>query len=186
MEVNTVNDIPNDIEALKAALIAAQIHALDVQSKLTTVESELAIERAQRSDDHALIAHLKLMIAKMKQDTFGPRSEKSQRLMDQMEFELEELEASATEDELAAEKATAKTTDVAAFSRKKPSRKPFADHHPRERVVVPGPTTCTCCGGSRLVKLGEDITETIESVPRTWKVIQTPDRHLKTTHVLTG
>ena len=93
--------------------------------------------------------------------------------MDQMEFELEELEASATEDELAAEKATAKTTDVAAFSRKKPSRKPFADHHPRERVVVPGPTTCTCCGGSRLVKLGEDITETIESVPRTWKVIQT-------------
>jgi len=173
MEVNTVNDIPNDIEALKAALIAAQIHALDVQSKLTTVESELAIERAQRSDDHALIAHLKLMIAKMKQDKFGPRSEKSQRLMDQMEFELEELEASATEDELAAEKATAKTTDVAAFSRKKPSRKPFADHHPRERVVVPGPTTCTCCGGSRLVKLGEDITETIESVPRTWKVIQT-------------
>ena len=71
MEVNTVNDIPNDIEALKAALIAAQIHALDVQSKLTTVESELAIERAQRSDDHALIAHLKLMIAKMKQDPFG-------------------------------------------------------------------------------------------------------------------
>jgi transposase len=29
-----------------------------------------------------------------------------------------------------------------------------------------------CCGG-RIVKLGEDITETLEVVPRQWKVIQT-------------
>jgi transposase len=180
MEMNAANDIPDDINALKAALIAARVHAVDVESRLTTVSqerdtvaSELATERAQRSDDQALIAHLKLLIAKMKQDKFGPSSEKSQRLLDQMEFQLEELEASATEDELAAEKVAAKATNVTAFTRKKPSRKPFADHHPRERVVVPGPTTCSCCGGSRLVKLGEDITETMESVPRTWKVIQT-------------
>jgi transposase len=180
MDVNAANDIPNDVDALKAALIAARVHAVDVESRLTTVSHErdavasaLATERAQRSDDQALIAHLKLLIAKMKRDKFGPRSEKSQRLLDQMEFQLEELEASATEDELAAEKAAAKATNVTAFTRKKPSRKPFADHHPRERVVVPGPTACSCCGGSRLVKLGEDITETIESVPRTWKVIQT-------------
>lgn len=180
MDVKAANDIPNDIDALKAALIAARVHAQDVESRLTVISherdavaGELASERAQRSDDQALIAHLKLVIAKMKREKFGPRSEKSQRLLDQMEFQLEELEASATEDELAAEKAAAKTTNVTAFTRKKPSRKPFADHHPRERVVVPGPTACSCCGGSRLVKLGEDITETIEVVPRTWKVIQT-------------
>jgi transposase len=39
--------------------------------------------------------------------------------------------------------------------------------------VVPGPVACSCCGGERLRKLGEDITETMESVPRSWKVIQT-------------
>jgi transposase len=172
MDLNVTHDIPDDIDALKAALIAAQIHAVDVQTKLTTVESELATERAHRSDDQALIAHMKLVIAKMKREKFGPRSEKSQRLLDQMEFQLEELEAAATEDELAAEKAAAKT-NVTAFTRKKPSRKPFPEHYPRERIVVPGSTSCSCCGGSRLVKLGEDITETIESVPRTWKVIQT-------------
>jgi transposase len=187
MEMNAINDIPNDIEALKAALIAARVHAVDVENRfaivsgerdeavtqLSSVSHELATERAQRSDDQALIAHMKLVIAKMKREKFGPRSEKSQRLLDQMEFQLEELEASATEDELAAEKAAQATTNVTAFTRKKPSRKPFADHHPRERVVVPGPTNCSCCGGSRLVKLGEDVTETLEVVPRTWKVIQT-------------
>jgi transposase len=187
MDVTATNDIPDDINALKAALIAARLHAADVESrfatvseerdeavtKLSSVTNELATEKAQRSDDQALIAHLKLLIAKMKQEKFGPRSEKSQRLLDQMEFQLEELEASATEDELAAETAAAKATSVTAFTRKKPSRKPFPDHYPRERVVVPGSTACSCCGGSRLVKLGEDVTETIECVPRTYKVIQT-------------
>ncbi|SCB52633.1 Transposase [Bradyrhizobium yuanmingense] len=86
-----------------------------------------------------------------------------------MELELEELEATATEDELAAERAAAKTQTVRSFERKRPSRQPFPDHLPRERVLVPGPVTCA----SRLSKLGEDITETLEVVPRQWKVIQT-------------
>jgi transposase len=68
--------------------------------------------------------------------------------------------------------AVAKTTTVAAFTRKRPARKPFPAHLPRERVIVPGPTACLCCGGGRLRKLGEDVTETLESIPRQWKVIQ--------------
>jgi transposase len=66
----------------------------------------------------------------------------------------------------------AKTTTVASFTRKRPARKPFPEHLSREQVVVPGTTTCVCCGGSRLRKLGETITETLESIPRQWKVIQ--------------
>ncbi|MGY3573309.1 transposase [Bradyrhizobium sp. USDA 4504] len=105
----------------------------------------------------------------------APRSERTARLLDQLELTLEELEVSATEDELAAEIAAARTsnaTTVASFTRQRPSRKPFPDHLPRERVIVPGPTSCACCGGSRLSKLGEDITETLEVVPKSWKVIQ--------------
>src|SRR5713101_4036048 len=41
-----------------------------------------------------------------------------------------------------------------------------------DRVVEPGPTACLCCGGARLRKLGEDVTETLEVIPRQWKVIQ--------------
>lgn len=46
------------------------------------------------------------------------------------------------------------------------------DHLPRERIVIPGPTACTCCGSTRLAKLGEDITATLEVIPRQWEVIQ--------------
>jgi transposase len=147
-----------DVEALKAALAIA--HA------------ELAEVRAQRSDDQALIAHLKLQIAKLNRERFGPHAERTARLLDQMELQLEELEASATADEIAAEVAAARTTTVAAFTRKRPARKPFPEHLPRERVVVLGPDACLCCGGARLSKLGEDITETLEVIPRQWKVIQ--------------
>src|ERR1039458_4389563 len=164
--MNLSLNIPDNIEALKAALVSAR-------TDLDEVRSELATTQARVSDDQALIAHLKLMIAKFNRDRFGPRSERTARLLDQMELQLEELEATATEDELAAEKACAQTTNVAAFTRKKPARKPFAAHLPRERVVIPGPTSCACCGGTNLSKLGEDITETLEVIPRQWKVIQT-------------
>jgi len=171
--------LPDDIETLKAALIAAQAESARVGSELasaqmhaTRVEGELVSARARSSEDQALIAHLKLIIAKLNRERFAPRSERTQRLVDQLELQLEELEATATEDELAAETAKAGVTEVAAFTRKRPSRKPFPDHLPRERVVVPGPSACPCCGGTRLSKLGEDITETLEVIPRQWKVIQ--------------
>jgi transposase len=150
--------LPDDIVALKVALLEAR--------------AEVASVRAQRSDDQALIAHLKLQIEKLNRDRYGPRSERSARLLNQLELRLEELEAAATEDELAAEMAVDRTTRVASFTRKRPSRKPFPAHLPRERMIVPGPTACACCGSARLSKLGEDITETLEVIPKSWKVIQ--------------
>ena len=57
--------------------------------------------------------------------------------------------------------------------RKRPSRKPFPAHVPRERVVIAVPEECPCCGSTKLSKLGEDITETLEVIPRQWKVVQT-------------
>lgn len=65
---------------------------------------------------------------KLRRESFGPRNERKARLIDQMELQLEELEATATEDELAAEKAAASsgdTTQVHAFTRKRLARKPF-------------------------------------------------------------
>ena len=52
-------------------------------------------------------------------------------------------------------------------------RQTFPEHLPRERVVIDPPTACECCGGNRLRKLGEDVTRTLEMVPRQWKVIET-------------
>jgi transposase len=158
-------DSTADIEALRAALAAERARAAHV-------EAELALARARNADDAATIARQNLEIAKLKRQIYGPRSERAARLIDQMELELEELEAAATEDEIAAEQAAAKTTTVTAFTRRRPSRQPFPAHLPRERVVVPGPTACDCCGSTHLRKLGETVTETLEVIPRRWKVIQ--------------
>ncbi len=161
----TREDLPEDIEALRAALLAERARA-------ARVEAELAVARARASDDTALIAHQRLQIEKLTRQLYGQHSERTARLLDQMELTFEELESSAAEDEIAAERATAKTTNVVAFTRKRPARHPFPAHLPRERVVEPGPTACLCCGSTRLRKLGEDITETLEVIPRQWKVIQ--------------
>ena len=113
----------------------------------------------------------KLLIAKLKREQYGQSSERGRKLIDQLELQLEELAASAAEAEAAAAE-PADGTAVSSFTRNKPVRAPFPAHLPRERVVVSGPSACPCCGG-RLAKLGETITETLEVVPRQWKVIQT-------------
>ncbi|GLR79050.1 IS66 family transposase (plasmid) [Azospirillum oryzae] len=157
---------PDDIASLRAALAQAEARA-------EAAEAEAARAKAMASNTEVLIASLKLEIEKLRRELYGIRSERKARLLDQLEFQLEELEATASEDELAAEQAAAKTTAVAAFTRKRPSRQPFPDHLPRERVVVPAPANCPCCGSDKLCRLGETITETLEVIPRQWKVIQT-------------
>ena len=158
--------LPDDVAALKAALIAERARRLEVAA-------ELAVARAKASEDMALIAAQKLRIAKLERQVYGQRSERSARLIDQLALEFEELETSATEDELAAELAVARTTTVRAFTRRRAERDTFPDHLPRERVVIDPPTACACCGGKRLRKLGEDVTQTLETTPRRWKVIET-------------
>jgi len=170
--VTTPETLPDDIAALQAALLAERQKRLEEVARATRIEAELAVAKAKASDDAALIAHQRLQIAKLTRQLYGQRSERSIRLLDQMELAFEELESSASEDEVAAERAVTKTTNVAAFTRKRPARQPFPAHLPRERVVEPAPTECPCCGSARLRKLGEDITETIEVIPRQWKVIQ--------------
>ena len=165
-------DLPKDVAALKAALIAERTKRIDDAARTARVEAELAVAKAKASDDEALIAHQRLQIEKLTRQLYGQHSERTVRLLDQMELAFEELESSASEDEIAAERAAAKTTNVVAFTRKRPARQPFPEHLPRERVVEPGPAACHCCGSTRLRKLGEDITETLEVIPRQWKVIQ--------------
>ena len=137
------------------------------------LEAALAASQARVSAAEAQIASLTLMIEKLRRALYGSRSERKERLLDQLELALADLTADASEDDPAAEKAAAKTTEVKGFVRCKPVRKPFPEHLPRERVVVPGPTACACCGSERLSKVGEDVTETLEVIPRRWKVIQT-------------
>jgi transposase len=152
---------PDDIDALRAALAAEQLARREAEARASGAE--------------AMVAHLKLLIAKLKHDKYGASSERGRKLLDQLELELGELVAAASEDATKAEKAAGEEgrgRRPDSPPRGQPVRAPLPAHLPRERVVLPGPTACPCCGG-RLSKLGEDITETLEVEPIKWKVIQT-------------
>ena len=140
---------PDDIAALRAALAAEQLARREAEARASGAE--------------AMVAHLKLLIAQLKRDKYGASSERGRKLIDQLELELGELVAAASEDATKAEDAAAKDGPAAALTsraRSQPVRAPLPAHLPRERVVMPRPTACPCCGG-KLSKLGEDITETL-------------------------
>ena len=147
--------LPDDIETLRAALAAERAARQSAEERATGAE--------------AMIAHLKLLIVKLQRDRFGPTSERSWKLLEQLELQLEELEADAAE---ADGEPIEPPGRVPHPVRARPVRGPLPAYLPRERVVISGPTACPCCNG-RLVKLGETITETLEVIPRQWKVVQT-------------
>src|SRR5579864_912756 len=188
------DDLPSDLASAQAALLIerealraerearlrAEVERDATAAKVTLIQAEAinwqaeaANARAELSDNEALIAHLELRIEKLKRELYGPRSERTARLIEQLELELEELVTTASEDELAAQAAAAKAQSVRAFTRKRPVRKPWPDDIERERVVIEAATTCACCGGSRLAKIGEDVTKTLEEIPRRFKLIET-------------
>lgn len=160
------NAVPDDIAALKEALAVERAKGLEIAA-------ELAVARAKASEDEALIAQQRLQIAKLKHQIYGQRSERSAWLIEQLALTFEELKADATEGELARNEPWRRRRRCGGFTRKRAERQTFPEHLPRERVVIEGPTACECCGSNRLRKLGEDVTRTLEVVPRQWKVIRT-------------
>ena len=127
-----------------------------LRAELAATKAELARSNAVVSASEAMISGLKLEIAILKRDKYGRSAERTARLIDQLELQLEEMETTAAEDAIRAEQASEKTTKVAVFERRKPVKKPFPEHLPRERVVVEAPSACACCGSDRIAKMGED------------------------------
>jgi transposase len=137
---------------------------LSGESRASALESE-AKHRA------LLIEKLKYMIAKLRHERFGQSSERG-AILEQLELKLADLQEDASEaDTVAQLDAVEAKIAVRSFERRAPARRPLPAHLPRERVIYPVPSACPCCGGV-LHKIGEDVTETLELVPRHWKVIQ--------------
>jgi transposase len=151
------DSLPDDIIALKAIVRAERA-------------ARLAAE-AEAQARTLLIEKLKITIKKLRHEQFGQSSERGS-LLDQLELQLADLEENTAQAETAAQLAAAETITVTSFERRPPARRPLPAHLPRERIVYPAPAVCPCCGNSRLRKIGEDVTETLELIPRQWKVIQ--------------
>jgi transposase len=148
------DSLPDDIATLKAMLVAERAARL--------------VAEADAQARMLLIEKLKLTIRKLRHERFGQSAERGS-LLDQLELQLADLEADAAQAEAIA--GASEMVSVAPFARRRPARGLLPAELPRERIVYPAPSTCPCCGGI-LRKIGEDITEMLELVPRQWKVIQ--------------
>jgi transposase len=125
-------------------------------------------QHEQLLSHHNEIEHLKLLIAKLRRMQFGRKSEKLERQIEQLELKLEEL---------ASAKAVAASDSVVGFVAQasslvtKPARQPLPEHLPREvKTYAPPEQVCTC--GGRLRPLGEDVSELLEWVPGSFKVLR--------------
>lgn len=149
------DSLPTDLKAAHAMILA-----LEAEAKARLLEIE----------------KMKFTIAKLRHEQYGRSSERSDAILEQFEMKLADLEENASQAEaaaqLAAAEAAASKIAVKPFERRKPARRPLPAHLPRERVIEPAPSACSCCGGTQLRKIGEDITETLEVIPRQWKVVQ--------------
>jgi transposase len=156
-----IDSLPDDVETLKALVIAERVRAANAEAQARALA--LHVEK------------MKFEIARLRHETYGQSAERG-ALLEQLELHLADLEETASQSETAAQIAAVAAAwekiAVVAFERRKPARRPLPDHLPRERVVYPGPTACPCCGGEALRKIGEDVTEMLEVIPRQWKVIQ--------------
>lgn len=157
-------DLPDDIAALKAMLLASEARAARIEAYAAQSEARAAHLAAELSTRTAEIEHLKLVLAKLRRMQFGRKSEKLDQQIEQLELQLEDLEA---------EEAVAEAqAPMEIAPRKRAERKPLPPHLPREnRVLVPASQACPDCGG-KLKHLSEDVSEQLEYVPASFRVIR--------------
>jgi len=164
-------DLIRTHEQQQASLIAAydeeirRLEAeLDAQRQALSEQAEELDSRSER------IEHLKLMVEKFRHMMFGRKSEKLVLKLEQMEFELEEDETTQAEAEALDERVSPRKE-----AKPRSERKPLPEHLKREEVIhKPDTDCCPDCGGG-LRHFGDDISEQLEYVPESFKVI----RHIR-------
>jgi transposase len=157
-----------DLIQQQASLVTAY------DEEIRRLEAELDAQRqtlSEQADEldsrRARIEHLKLMVEKFRHMIFGRKSEKLVLKLEQLEFELEEDETTQAEAEAIAERVSPRKE-----AKTRSERKPLPEHLKREeKMHNPDSDCCPDCGGG-LRHFGDDVSEQLEYVPESFKVIR--------------
>jgi transposase len=162
------DDLPDDIATLRRMLIAER-------EARTTQAVELDAAKAGLVSKTLEIEKLKVQLARLRRQQFGRSSEKIDRIIEQLELMLDELETEAAVGPVAADSSAAADADESAAARRKsPGRRPLPEHLPRREIVHTPDCTCPACGGA-MRKVGEDVSEVLDYIPGRFEVI----RHIR-------
>lgn len=146
-----LSSLPSEVRALIEAQAATIVRQ----------DAELVVQRDT-------IAAMRLQLERLRRMQFGRSSEKIAAEIAQLTLALEDLETGAVRREEPVGNAAA---DAAGASREAPARRPLPDHLPRMTVTHEAACACPQCGGA-LRRLGEDVTEILDYVPASFRVIR--------------
>jgi len=180
--------LPRDTRTLRRMLSEKEVLLIERERIIAEKETQLAerdrviaVRDAELYAKTLQIEHLKTQLAVLRRARFGRSSEKLDREIEQLEFVLGELEESVAESNARTEQARQErasparakaSTSAQPADRKPGGRKPLPAHLPREQVIHQPPPACVCCGGNVLRKIADDLTEVLEYVPSSFKVMQ--------------
>ena len=181
MPVLDPNNLPDDVESLKALVLASQEELQCTQKKLQTTQKELHSTREQTvalNEENKQLSKkaleltqqlvlLEQQLALLKRARFGKSSEKLDASIYQMELMIEDIESTIAE-------LGASDDDTAVVEPKtKPAkaRQSLPESLPREVCTHDAGGCCGDCGHT-LTLIGEDVSEQLEYKPASFKVIK--------------
>jgi transposase len=180
--------LPRDARSLRRMLGEKEVLLIERERIIAEKETQLAerdrviaVRDAELYAKTLQIEHLKAQLAVLRRARFGRSSEKLDREIEQLELVLGELEESVAESHARTEQATRErasparaeaSTSAQPADRKPGGRKPLPAHLPRERVLHEPAAACAGCGGKVLRRIADEVTEVLEYVPSSFKVMQ--------------
>ena len=139
----------------------------EVRALIASQAATIVRQQATLDGQAARIEQLRVQLAKLRRMQFGRSSEKLDAAITQLELALEDLE----EEQGAQQAATHAAQPPDAPDTAKPARRPLPDHLPRQVVEHATACACSACGGT-LRRLGEDVTEVLDYVPASFRVVR--------------
>ena len=163
-------ELPTDVATLQAMLLAHAAELAESRAARQLLDGELASARAGLVEQRFEIEALKSRLAKLLRVAFGRSSEKLRERIEQLELALADIDELLGETDAAGRPAAAED-DAPIVDARKPARRPLPGALPREVVEHAAPSACPACGGA-LRPLGEDVTEILDYVPGSFRVVR--------------
>ncbi|MCW3474938.1 IS66 family transposase [Limobrevibacterium gyesilva] len=164
---DTTAALPDDVATLKAMLLAQTAELAQSRALRQAQEADLAAARAGLIEQRFEIEALKSRLARLLRLTFGRSSEKLRDQVEQLELTLTDI------DEMLGEitPANGPADGQSEAGGRKPARRPLPEALPRDVVEHAAACACPACGGA-LRPFGEDVTEILDYVPGSFRVIR--------------
>ena len=150
----------------------------DLLVKLGSAEANLDIVGTKLDNAEAELRLLQAQLALLKAKRFGKSSEKLDQQIAQLEFFIEEAESvgriSVDPEDLETNSSNDNDINKNHSEKEKlqPKRQKLPGHLPRTDIILEAPSTCPECGGEEFRKISDDISEVLEYVPSSFKVMR--------------